>query len=116
MKAGELAAELDASKGFLAHALTPLVNRGWVRSEPGPTGGYSLAVELHGISVLEVVEAIEGTTDLGRCVLEDRACAGGGQCALHEPWARARGHLLVELSSTPLSAVAERAGRAAATS
>ena len=34
-KASELAADLDASPGFLSQAMTPMVNRGWVRSEPG---------------------------------------------------------------------------------
>jgi Rrf2 family protein len=109
-KASELADELDASRGFLAQALTPLVNQGWVRSDPGPTGGYRSVVSLDEVSVLDLVEAVEGGTDVTSCVLEDRACAGGGTCALHDAWARARGDLLRELAATPLSAVAERNG------
>ena len=35
MKAAELADEIGASAGFLAQAMTPLVTKGWVRSEPG---------------------------------------------------------------------------------
>src|SRR5262245_6447834 len=76
-KASELAESLDASPGFLSQAMTPLVNRGWVRSDPGPTGGYSAVVDLGDVSVLDVVEAVEGATDVTRCVLEDRTCAGG---------------------------------------
>ncbi len=114
MKAGELAAALDASAGFLPQALTPLVNRGWVSSEPGPAGGYALATELRDVSVLDVVEAVEGATDLARCVLEDRPCAGAGHCALHESWTRARGQLLADLAGTPLSTVAPRARRTGA--
>ncbi len=105
-KAGELALALDASAGFVAQAMTPLVDRGWVGSVPGPTGGYELTVPLHDLSVLDIVEAVEGRTDTGRCVLEDRPCSGGAHCALHEPWARARGQLLHELAATPLSSVA----------
>ena len=40
-KASELAEALDASPGFVSQAMTPLVNKGWVRSEPGRTGGYT---------------------------------------------------------------------------
>jgi len=111
MKASELARALDASPGFLSQAMTPLVARGWVRSDPGPAGGYRATVALAEVSVLDVVEAVEGETDVSRCVLEDRACAGGGVCALHNAWAQARGHLLDELAGTPLSGIGSRRGR-----
>jgi Rrf2 family protein len=104
-KASDLADELDASSGFLSQALSPLVARGWVRSDPGPTGGYRITADLDDLSVLDVIEAVEGPTDLARCVLEDRACAGGGLCALHDAWARARGQFLHELAATPLGTV-----------
>lgn len=107
-KASDLAAELDASAGFLAQAMTPLVNRGWVRSEPGPTGGYRAVVSLDDVSVLDVVEAVEGPTDITRCVLETRLCNKGGRCALHDAWARARSDLLSDLAGTPLSSVPTR--------
>ncbi|MCB1003475.1 MAG: Rrf2 family transcriptional regulator [Acidimicrobiales bacterium] len=105
-KASELASDLDASPGFLAQAMTPMVNRGWVRSEPGRLGGYTAVTPLEELSVLDVVEGVEGQTDVTRCVLEDRACSGGGRCALHDAWAQARGHLLRDLAETPLSAIA----------
>lgn len=108
-KAAELADVLGASPGFLSQAMTPLVDRGWVRSEPGRSGGYAAATSLADLSVLDVVEAVEGETDRDRCVLEDRACSSGdGQCALHDAWVRARGNLLTELAETPLAAVAAR--------
>lgn len=105
VKGAQLAQQLEASPGFLAQAMTPLVNRGWVRSDPGPHGGYTLITALSEVSVLDVIEAVEGQTDVGRCVLEDRPCSGGGHCALHDPWARARTQLLDELGATPLASV-----------
>jgi Rrf2 family transcriptional regulator, iron-sulfur cluster assembly transcription factor len=101
-KSSELAERLGTTPGYLSQVLTPLVARGWVRSDPGPTGGYALAVAPAEVSVLEVIEAVEGPTDTGRCVLEDRPC-GGGLCALHVPWSQARAQLLAELSRTSLS-------------
>lgn len=102
LKGPELAEIVGATPGFLGQAMTPLVRAGWVRSDPGPTGGYSLAGPLDDLSVLAVVEAVEGPTDSGRCVLVDGPCAGHGTCALHEPWLRARTLLLAELDASPV--------------
>jgi Rrf2 family protein len=107
-KAADLAGEVGTTPGFLSHAMTPLIGRGWVRSEPGPTGGYRLIAPLDDISVLQVIETIEGTTDTERCVLEDRPCSGAGPCALHQPWAKARNRLLGELDRTTLATLARR--------
>jgi Rrf2 family protein len=109
-KASELAEDLDTSPGFLSQAMTPMVNRGWVHSEPGRSGGYTAVTSLEELSVLDVVEAVEGQTDVTRCVLEDRACSGGDRCALHDAWAQARGQLLSNLAETPLSAITSPRG------
>lgn len=59
-KASVLAEAVGTTPGFLSQAMTPLVARGWVRSEPGPTGGYTVLVDPATVSVLEVIEAVEG--------------------------------------------------------
>lgn len=105
-KSAELAERVGTTAGFLSQVVAPLAARGWIRSDPGPTGGYVSLVDLSEVSVLDVIEAVEGPTDTGRCVLEDRPCTGGGPCALHVPWSQARGHLLEQLAGTPLSALA----------
>lgn len=103
IKGPALAEAVGSTTGFVAQVVNPLVRHGWVRSEPGPTGGYSLAVELDSVSVLAVIEAIEGPTDSGRCVLVDRPCTEAGTCALHVPWSRARAELLRELDTTSVA-------------
>ena len=100
LKGPDLAELVGSTPGFVAQVMTPLVRAGWVRSEPGPTGGYSLRVDLATVSVLAVVEAVEGPTDTGRCVLADRPCSERGLCALHTAWTRARQELLRELDAT----------------
>lgn len=107
-KAADLAASIGTTAGFLSQAMTPLVSRGWVRSEPGPSGGYVSAKELADISVLDVIEAVEGPTDGGRCVLQDRPCSSAGTCALHVPWQKARAGLLDELGATTLAEIAPK--------
>jgi Rrf2 family protein len=109
VKAAELAEWLGTTAGFVPQVAAPLVANGWIRSDPGPTGGYVTVASLDDVSVLDVIEAVEGPTDTGRCVLEDRPCSGGGQCALHVPWTRARANLLAELSGTSVAQVARPA-------
>jgi hypothetical protein len=85
LKGPALAEAVGSTSGFVSQVVNPLVRAGWVRSEPGPSGGYSLAVALDELSVLAVIEAIEGPTDSGRCVLVDRPCNESGTCALPRP-------------------------------
>lgn len=99
VKGTELAAVIDSTPGFLSQVLNPLVRNGWVRSDPGPSGGYSLIVSVDDISILQVIEAVEGPTSTGRCVLADRPCDAQGVCAMHFPWTKARTQLLSELDS-----------------
>ena len=106
-KSTELAEAIGTTPGFLSQVMTPLAGRGWIRSEPGPSGGYSLTANLAEVSVLDVIEAIEGPSDAGRCVLEDRPCGAAGPCALHQPWQRARTQLLDELSQSSLAALSK---------
>lgn len=104
-KAQDLADELGSTANYLPQVMGSLVTAGWVDSAPGPQGGYRLTGDLDQITVLQLVEASEGPTDTGRCVLVDRACLAEGPCVLHEPWSRARSALLDELASIPLSSV-----------
>ncbi|HMQ25267.1 MAG TPA: Rrf2 family transcriptional regulator, partial [Acidimicrobiales bacterium] len=51
-KAATLADQVGTTPGFLSQAMSPLVAKGWVRSDPGPTGGYRLVANLAEVSVL----------------------------------------------------------------
>lgn len=106
-KAPALADALDTSTGFVPQVVGPLVKAGWVGSEPGPTGGYTLAVALSDVSVLQVVEAVDGPTDMGRCVVEARECRSEQPCSLHHAWSGARQELMSRLAATPLSSLAQ---------
>ena len=103
MKGPELAEVVGSTSAFVSQVLTPLVRAGWVRSDPGPTGGYSLTADLDDVSLRQVIETIEGPTDAGRCVLADGPCDEFGSCALHEPWLRARSLFLAELDATSVA-------------
>jgi Rrf2 family protein len=106
VKADALAGELDTTPGFVPQVVGPLVKRGWVRSDPGPRGGYSAVVPLRTVSVLDVIEAVDGPTDAGRCVVADGPCGRAPHCALHTAWARAREELLSHLRAQSMASLA----------
>jgi Rrf2 family transcriptional regulator, iron-sulfur cluster assembly transcription factor len=105
VKASVLADGLGTTVSFVPQVLGPLVRAGWVQSDPGPTGGYRCRVELSEVNVLQVIEAVDGATDIGRCVVADRLCQAADPCVLHVAWAQARTELVGVLQSTPMSGV-----------
>jgi Rrf2 family protein len=105
LKAVDLAAGIDATPGFVPQVVGPLVKAGWVRSDPGPTGGYVLVASPSRVTVLDVIEAVDGPTDTGRCVVADMPCGREGPCALHGAWTRARDELLASLRDLTIADV-----------
>ena len=99
----DLADTLATSHQYLPQIMSPLVRKRWVSSSPGPRGGYELSVQLDSISVLELIEAMEGATDTETCVLSGEICDASDPCALHGAWSQARDALLRELSSMSLA-------------
>lgn len=105
-KSADLAEALDTTPGFVPQVMGPLVRAGWVRSVPGPTGGYETTGASGEISVLDVVEAVDGPTDDGRCVVSDRPCESTRPCILHVAWGRARRQLRASLGDQPVTGTA----------
>lgn len=110
LKGQALAERVESTPGFVSQVVTPLVKERWVASDPGPSGGYSLQTDLDEISLLAVIEAVEGATDTKRCVLADRECDEAVPCALHESWRRARALLMSELDRISVAEAASRRG------
>lgn len=102
MQSSDLAEAIDTTQAYLPQIMSPLVHMGWVDSKRGPTGGYQLAADPVTISVLDLIEAVEGKTDTETCVLRGGPCGGATQCAIHEPWKAARTALLDELAAVPV--------------
>lgn len=117
LKGAELADRLGTTVPFCGQVVTPLVQAGWVRSDPGPTGGYRLAGPIAAVHVLEVIEAVDGPTDDGRCVVLNRPCNACDPCLLHRAWDVARGELrraLAAMKVTSLMAPDDGAAASAA--
>lgn len=86
MSRGVLASQTGTTSSFLPQVMAPLVGAGWVTSSRGPGGGYQLDVSARGLRLLEVIEAMEGPSSDGRCVLRDAPCPGQQSCPIHAIW------------------------------
>lgn len=97
-----LAEKLGITTHYLPQVMSPLVKAGWIASTPGPRGGYRLLASLTTVSVLEVVEVIEGRIEDQGCVQRSIPCPEFDLCALHAPWQKARDAMLLELGAATI--------------
>ncbi len=86
----EISEEYKIPRSFLAKILQKLVRGKIVRSYRGVKGGFSLARQAKDISVLDVLEAIEGRMSLNICIVDRRGCEFNRHCPLHAVWMTAQ--------------------------
>ena len=89
-------------KSFLAKIFQDLGRAGLVRSSRGARGGFSLARGPREITVLEIIEAIEGQIVFQRCRLDKPDCEHVGGCALCGLFERAQDGVKDALTGTTL--------------
>jgi Rrf2 family protein len=82
---------------LLAKILQRLVRKGLLRSRHGVRGGYELARKPSAISVLEVIEAIDGPLSLTTCSSDDHRCAQFRTCCVRDPLWQVRDSILQTL-------------------
>ena len=75
----------DISLSYLEQLFAQLRRRGLVQSVRGPGGGYHLGKKATAISVAEVIEAVNETTDATRCQGAGD-CQKGETCLTHHLW------------------------------
>lgn len=102
LTAAQLAEAAGTSRAYIPQVMAPLIAAAWVASGSGRNGGYALTVDVGALSLLDVIEAVEGPLDGAGCVLFDRACHPQDPCLIHEPWTTARRALAAELAQAPV--------------
>ncbi len=82
----EIAVSEAIPESFLRKLLKPLIRADIVRSERGYSGGITLAKSPSEISVLDIIEAVDGKLSLNECVLNPTECGLIARCAIHGLW------------------------------
>lgn len=104
----DLARAQQLSAPDLNRILQQLTRAGLLRAAPGSLGAVRLLHAPDKITVLDVVEAMEGPIALNRCVLHPEECPRHTTCPVHELWALARDDVARRLQSIRLSTLAAR--------
>lgn len=91
---------------FLAKIFQKLTQHGILRSQRGAGQGYELAASPKAISLLQVVEAIQGSGYLDQCVFWSGRCGTDNPCLLHERWRQIKPRVVALLEGTTLADLA----------
>lgn len=95
----QIAREQHIPPSFLAKIVSQLSVAGVVQTSRGARGGVSLSRPPSNITLLEVVEAIDGPIALNECVRNPNACEFCDSCDVHPVWSTAQSHLIDHLES-----------------
>lgn len=106
IKLREVSAEMGVPRTYVSQILGDLVRAEVAVSSAGVHGGYRLARPPAAVSLLEVVEAGEGSLVPKSCALGEGPSRWEELCPLHDAWGRASRALRAELAATSLAELA----------
>ncbi|WKZ36599.1 MAG: Rrf2 family transcriptional regulator [Anaerolineales bacterium] len=95
-----IAEEQRIPPSFLAKIVSQLSIAGLLHTSRGARGGVTLARTAKEITLLEVIEAIDGPIQLNECVGENSTCSFGDDCPLRPVWCDAQDELVGRLKGT----------------
>ena len=90
VNANEIAESMTIPKSFLAKILQRLTRGRIVRSTQGIAGGFELTKEPAKVSILEVIEAIQGPAAVNICAIDEGNCDLSSVCPVHPVWVELR--------------------------
>jgi Rrf2 family protein len=101
----KIAEEMKIPPRFLPQIMGDLTRAGLVDAHPGRAGGYRLARAANTVTLLTVIEAVEGDPHRQICVMRGTGCGQDGQCGVHDVFYAAESAILEKLSSATLQSI-----------
>ncbi len=93
---------------FLSKVLQALSRAELVESRRGPEGGFELRQPPAEITLLTVIEAIDGPVRLNACLGHDDGCERSSWCAAHPVWVEAQQAMAGVLSRATIAELAKQ--------
>jgi Rrf2 family protein len=110
----QIAEEQKIPPSFLAKIISQLSIAGLIHTSRGARGGVSMARSAEEVSVLEVVEAIDGPISLNDCTGDPSACPFGEDCPLRPLWCETQAELIDRLRKTNFASFVTVSAKSAA--
>jgi Rrf2 family protein len=104
-----IARAADVPRSFLSKLMQRLVSAGLVSSSRGSGGGFELAVPGRSVTLLDILETIEGETRLNLCLADGPSCNRKSRCPAHRVWLEAQKALVRVLRRASLEKLAKTA-------
>ena len=104
----QVAQEQHIPPSFLAKIISQLSIAGLLHTSRGARGGVTLAREPKDITLLDVIEAIDGPIMLNECVAENSICTFDEDCPLRPVWCEAQEELVSRLKNTNFQQLLEQ--------
>jgi len=108
--AKNIAAEGNIPAHFLAKILQDLARDGFLKSNKGPRGGFRLSLPAEDLSMLRVIEAIDGAGRYDRCIGGSPECNDRAACGMHDSWKALRSRIIDYLGGTSVADLAQALG------
>lgn len=102
----EIAEERDIPKHFLSKILQQLVREKLLCSMKGPHGGFRLSRDPATITLIDIVEAIDGVEIFDECGIGLRQCTEADPCPIHDDFKTLREQVKELFQTKTLEALA----------
>ena len=104
----QIARDYHIPPSFLTKIVSQLSIAGLIRTSRGARGGVSLARSPEEISILDVLEAIDGPVLMNECVSDACECAFKATCKIHRFWCETKDQVAARLGGATLAQLAEK--------
>ncbi len=94
-----LANQMDIPAPFLAKNFQTLAKKDVLNSAKGRQGGFSFAKPPNEITIIEVIESIDGPELAHQCTLGFPECGDANPCPFHFEWKKVRAELIGVLAT-----------------
>ena len=105
-----IAVEAAIPPHFLAKILQDLARDGFLTSSKGPRGGFRLRQPAEEISMLKIVDAVDGAGRYDRCIGGSPECNDRAPCGMHDSWKTLRSRIIEYLEGTSIADLASALG------
>ncbi len=103
----QIASEQNIPKHFLSKILQILVKKNLLISTKGPSGGFRLKREPDQISLIEIIDAIDGMDVFTKCGIGFKQCNDENPCPIHEEYKKVRNQVMLFFQDKTLAELVE---------
>jgi Rrf2 family iron-sulfur cluster assembly transcriptional regulator len=109
----KISSDLNLPTPFMAKILQQLAKQKILSSSKGPHGGFSLLKDPHEITLLDIVNTIDGKDVFTSCIMHNGSCEGvekdKKKCTIHDEYEKTRADLIKLFGNRSIYDLAQRA-------